>query len=230
MGKARTVVRRRNRLALGITIFAVGLVGVAVGVSLSARTSDTQATPTLAAPKTTASQPKAQPKTAASQPKAHTAVLGAQMIVRKQMPNPVHISIPAIGVNARIGPLGLNSDGTMEIVKSFTDTGWFAPGPEPGEPGAAVIVGHVASRSGPAVFYHLPQLKVGQLIMIRLADGSTVRYVAKSMMKVSKNHFPTNLVYAKTKLPTLRLVTCAGPVTSSGYHPDNYIVFASIVQ
>jgi sortase (surface protein transpeptidase) len=221
-------------LALGITIFAVGLVVVAVGVTLSARTSDTQATPTLAAPKTTATQPKAQPKaqpkTAASQPKAHTAVLGAQMIVRKQMPNPVRISIPAIGVNARIGPLGLNSDGTMEIVKSFTDTGWFAPGPEPGEPGAAVIVGHVASRSGPAVFYRLPQLKVGQLITIRLADGSTVKYVAKSMMKVSKNHFPTNLVYAKTKQPTLRLVTCAGPVTSSGYHPDNYIVFASIVQ
>jgi hypothetical protein len=57
-----------------------------------------------------------------------------------------------------------------------------------------------------------------------------VRYVANSMMKVSKNHFPTNLVYAKTKQPTLRLVTCAGTVNSAGYHPDNYIVFASIVR
>jgi sortase (surface protein transpeptidase) len=220
MGKARTEVRRRHRLALGIAIAAVGLFGVAAGILLSARTPETRAVRTVAAPKPTATQPN-----------AHASAVGpAQMIVRKQMPNPVRISIPAIGVSARVGPLGLNPDGTMEVMKSFTDTGWFAPGPEPGEPGAAVIVGHVASRSGPAVFYRLPQLKVGQLITIRLEDGSTVRYVAKSMMKVSKNHFPTNLVYAKTKQPTLRLVTCAGTVNSSGYHPDNYIVFATIVR
>jgi LPXTG-site transpeptidase (sortase) family protein len=146
------------------------------------------------------------------------------------MPNPVRISIPAIGVNARIVPLGLNSDQTMQVLKSFADTGWFEPGPEPGEVGAAVIVGHVASRSGPGVFYRLPKLKVGQLITIRLQDGSTVRYRATSMIVVSKNHFPTNRVYAKTNQPTLRLVTCAGKVTSAGYHPNNYIVFASIVR
>jgi hypothetical protein len=37
-------------------------------------------------------------------------------------------------------------------------------------------------------------------------------------------------IYAKTKLPTSRLVTCAGPVNSSGCHSDNYIVFATLVQ
>jgi LPXTG-site transpeptidase (sortase) family protein len=213
----RTARWRGPRFALGMMIVVLGLVGA--GAWLSAREQGTSAKSTLAAPKPVTLPPTTQ-----------TRVLGAQKTVWKQRANPVRITIPAIGVNASVVPLGLNPDQTMEVMKSFTATGWFQPGPEPGEQGAAVIVGHVSSRSGPAVFSRLPQLKVGQLITIRLQDGSSVRYAAKSMIKVSKNHFPTNRVYAKTKQPTLRLVTCAGKVDSTGYHPDNYIVFASIVQ
>jgi LPXTG-site transpeptidase (sortase) family protein len=147
------------------------------------------------------------------------------------MPNPIWISIPAIGVDTRVIPLGLNPDQTIEVPKNLADTGWFAPGPEPGEQGAAVIVGHLAARSGPGVFYRLRELRVGQMINIRLQDGSTVRYVADSMIRVSKSRFPTNRVYAQTKQPTLRLVTCAGELNAStGHHRDNYIVFASIVR
>jgi sortase (surface protein transpeptidase) len=183
---------------------ALGLVGVAVGVSLSARVPDTQAASPLAAPKA---------------------------VTRKQMPDPVRIVIPAIGVNARVIPLGLNRDQTIQVPANAADTGWFRPGPEPGEQGAAVIVGHVATRSGPAVFYRLRRLRVGQVITIRLRDGSTVRYVARSMITVLKTRFPTNRVYARTTQPTLRLITCAGKLnTSTGHHPENYIVFASIVR
>jgi sortase (surface protein transpeptidase) len=148
---------------------------------------------------------------------------------RIQMPSPVRISIPAIGVDARVIPLGLNRDGTIQVPKNFADTGWFRPGPEPGEQGAAVIVGHLASRSGPGVFYRLRQLRAGGVITIHLQDRSTVRFVATSMIRVSKSRFPTRRVYARTNRPTLRLITCAGklnPVT--GHHPDNYIVFASL--
>jgi sortase (surface protein transpeptidase) len=149
-------------------------------------------------------------------------------VVRKQMPIPVHISIPAIGVDARIVPLGLNPDHTIHVPANIADAGWFRPGPEPGEVGAAVVVGHLASLRGPGVFWRLRYLRRGRVIRIRLVDGSTVRFVARSMMEVPKTRFPTKLVYARTKKPTLRLVTCAGlinPVT--GHHRDNYIVFAS---
>jgi len=145
------------------------------------------------------------------------------------MPNPVAISIPAIGVDAPVIRLGLNPDQTIEVPQDFADTGWFEPGPEPGEQGSAVIVGHLESLAGPGVFHRLRELRAGQVITIRLQDGSTVRYVADSMTRVTKNRFPTDRVYAQTKLPTLRLVTCAGDMNpSTGYHPDNYIVFASL--
>jgi sortase (surface protein transpeptidase) len=145
------------------------------------------------------------------------------------MPIPVRISIPAIGVNARVIPLGLNRDRTIQVPRNFGDTGWFRPGPEPGEQGAAVIVGHLASRSGPGVFYRLRHLPVGGVIRVHLKGGGTVRFMARSMVRVPKNRFPTKRVYAHTKMPTLRLVTCAGRLNpSTGHHDDNYIVFASI--
>jgi sortase (surface protein transpeptidase) len=163
-------------------------------------------------------------------PAARLPQAGAQ-VTRKQMPVPVHISIPAIGVSARIVPLGLNRDGTLQVPTNFADTGWFRGGPEPGETGAAVVVGHLSSVRGPGVFWRLKNLRAGQKITIRLQGGSIVHFVARSMMRVPKSRFPTNLVYAKTARPTLRLITCAGTLNpATGHHPDNYIVFSTLVS
>jgi sortase (surface protein transpeptidase) len=147
------------------------------------------------------------------------------------MPDPVRISIPSIRVNAPIVPLGLNRDQTMQVPPNRSDAGWFRPGPEPGEVGPAVIVGHLATMSGPGVFAHLSRLKRGGLINVRLRGGSSVTFVARAMIRVAKSRFPTRRVYARTALPTLRLITCAGrfnPVT--GHHTDNFIVFASLLK
>ena len=150
---------------------------------------------------------------------------------RKQMPTPVRVVIPAIGVDARVVALGLNRDQTMQVPTKLADAGWFMPGPEPGEQGAAVVVGHVASRSGPGVFARLSKLRPGAVITVHLRGGSTVRFVARSSIRVAKSRFPTNRVYARTPQPTLRLITCAGTLNpSTGHHPDNYIVFATILR
>jgi len=203
----------RRRVAIGLMIIVLGTFGVAVGVSMSAQGPD----------------PQAEPIGDASNPPVLRALDPTS--TRKQMPRPVRIVIPSIGLSAPVVPLGLNPDRTLQVPRHFGDTGWFRGGPEPGEPGAAVIVGHVGSRSGPAVFYRLREVRVGELVAIRLQGGSTVRYVVNSTVRVRKSRFPTKRVYAKTKQPTLRLITCAGKLNrSTGHHPDNYIVFASIVR
>ena len=149
---------------------------------------------------------------------------------RRQMPIPVRISIPAIGLSARVIPLGLNRDRTVEVPTNFSDTGWFRPGPEPGERGAAVILGHVDSRRGPAVFYRLRALRRGDVIRIYLRNGSRIRFIVTGAKAVPKTRFPTKLVYAKTGGPGLRLITCGGRFDSStGHYVDNYIVFAKLL-
>jgi sortase (surface protein transpeptidase) len=203
--------RRRLVVALAIAL----ILGAAAGVSLFARMPHARAEPVEAATRLSANRPKS--------------VLGARATARRQMPSPIRVSIPAIGVDARVIRLGLNPDRTIQVPSNLADAGWFQPGPEPGERGAAVVVGHLESRSGPGVFYRLRELPVGGVIEIQLQDGTTVRFVARSMIRVPKSRFPTKLVYARTKEATLRLVTCAGPLNrSTGHHQDNYIVFATI--
>lgn len=44
---------------------------------------------------------------------------------------------------------------------------WFAKGTAPGDPGPAVILGHVDTRSGPDVFYRLHELSKGDKITVK---------------------------------------------------------------
>src|SRR5437016_4667705 len=75
---------------------------------------------------------------------------------------------------------------------------------------ASVILGHVDSKSGPGVFYHLKALRRGDRIRIRLVTGKTIQFVVTGSKEVPKTRFPTKLVFAHTTAPTLRLVTCGG--------------------
>jgi LPXTG-site transpeptidase (sortase) family protein len=145
----------------------------------------------------------------------------------RQEPRPTRIRIPAIGIDARVVRLGLAPDKTMQTPANFTDTGWFAPGPEPGERGAAVIAGHVDSTSGPAVFYRLGELRRGNAIRVTVAGGKVIRFRVTGLERWPKTSFPTRRVFARTRRATLRLVTCGGAFNSAtGHYVDNTIVYA----
>ncbi len=209
---------RQRRLVAALTLSALG---VALGLFVAAgafafrgQSADPQLARALPAP-----SPLAVPAHAAVAPKK-----------RRQMPRPVRIVIPAIRVSAPVIPLHLNRDRTLQVPKVWTQAGWFVGGPEPGETGAAVIVGHVDSKSGPAVFYRLRALRRGDLIKVVLKNRSSVRFVVTTMRKVPKKRFPTTLVYGRTTTPTLRLITCDGRFDrSTGHYVDNYVVFATLV-
>lgn len=140
---------------------------------------------------------------------------------------PERIRIPAIGVAAPVVHVGLDHEGALEVPASWGVAGWYARGARPGEPGPAVIVGHVDSSSGPAVFYRLGALQRGAAIRIRRADGSVARFRVHRVERWPKESFPTQLVYGATRRPTLRLITCGGAFDrATGHYIDNTIVFA----
>ena len=140
---------------------------------------------------------------------------------------PVRIEIPAIGVRAPIIRLGLNPDRTLEVPKDFGDTGWWSGGPRPGEPGPAVIAGHVDSHTGPAVFYRLRELRPRDTIVVVRRDGTRARFTVQGSEQYPKARFPTARVYGRTAGPTLRLITCGGTFDqSTGHYLDNTVVYA----
>jgi sortase (surface protein transpeptidase) len=140
---------------------------------------------------------------------------------------PVRVRAPAIRVDSPLLHLGMAPDGTIEVPADYRTAGWFADGPRPGQPGPAVILGHVDSKAGPGVFYRLAQLPVGAAILVDRADGSTVDFQVRRTQHVAKTAFPTDLVYAPTLEPSLRLVTCGGAFDRArGSYVDNVIVYA----
>ena len=141
-------------------------------------------------------------------------VLVAHTPVRAGPRPVVRIVIPTIAVNADIEPLHRAADGTLGVPPHWNDAGWYADGVVPGQQGPAVIVGHVDSRNGPAVFYHLPGLRRGDEVLVETSDGQRHRFVVDTTHAFSKTSFPTQLVYGPTPLPELRLITCnGGPFT-----------------
>jgi sortase (surface protein transpeptidase) len=119
----------------------------------------------------------------------------------------------------------------LEVPKDWGVAGWFSGGPFPGEPGPAVVAGHVDSRSGPAVFYRLPELQQGDLIVVWRRGGVRSRFRVESLKWFSKTAFPTQLVYGSIDTAALRLITCGGAFDSStGHYVDNLVVFASPID
>jgi Sortase domain len=140
---------------------------------------------------------------------------------------PVRIRIEAIGASAPIDPLGLNADGTLQVPTDFNRAGYYTGRPMPGAIGPAIIVAHVDSKAGPAVFYRLRDLKPGEEVAVTRADQSEVVFVVDRLEQHPKNAFPTNDVYGATPDATLRLITCGGSFDRSARHyRDNLIAFA----
>jgi hypothetical protein len=144
-------------------------------------------------------------------------------------PVPVRLEIDRIGVATGLQRLGRARDGTVEVPSAWEVAGWYAGGTRPGDPGSAVILGHVDSRSGPAVFYRLRELRPGDRVEVVRADGSRVRFTVERLEQVDKRRFPTDDVYYPTLAPRLRLVTCGGAFDpASGHYRSNVIVYARL--
>ena len=137
--------------------------------------------------------------------------------------------IPAIATTSPLIQLGLRTDGSLEVPSDFDVAGWYRNGPEPGKPGAAVIAGHYDSKSGPAIFSKLKDVKPGHTIEVTLNDGSMVVFTVQRIGQYPKDYFPSNEVYGPTAVPELRLITCGGTFDrSKGSYNDNIVVYATM--
>jgi sortase (surface protein transpeptidase) len=136
-------------------------------------------------------------------------------------------------VRAPVRRVGLNPDGSVEVpsLDHADETGWFEHGPTPGEIGPAVILGHVDTRTGPAVFAGLKRLRPGDSIKVARADGSVAVFRTTSVEEVPKDQFPTERVYGDIGHAGLRLVTCGGRFdTARSSYVNNVVVYAELAM
>ena len=128
--------------------------------------------------------------------------------------------------------LGLNADRTIQVppLSNLNLAGWYKYGPAPGQAGPAVIVGHIDSTAGAAVFFRIRYLTKGELVYVTLADGKTDVFAVDGVQQVPKTAFPTASVYGKLSYAGLRLITCGGVFDpSTGHYLSDVIVYAHLV-
>jgi sortase (surface protein transpeptidase) len=134
-------------------------------------------------------------------------------------------------VTAAIIPTGVNRNGSVAVpsLANAQKAGWYKYGAVPGTAGPAILLGHVDTYVGPAVFYRLYLLRPGVRVYVR-ADGRVNVFAVTSIQQVSKQAFPP-AVYAPRQAPVLYLVTCAGDFNYvTRHYDDNIIVTARFIQ
>jgi LPXTG-site transpeptidase (sortase) family protein len=127
-----------------------------------------------------------------------------------KIPLPVTLTIPDIGVQTRLIHLGLTATGALQVPPTTAVAGWYTGSSRPGAIGPSVIAGHIDSHVGPGVFFHLAQLRPGDHVYVRRADGTLAVFRVTAVQSYAKDHFPTLAVYGPTPDAELRLITCGG--------------------
>jgi hypothetical protein len=143
---------------------------------------------------------------------------------------PVQLDIPAIELSAPFtDSLGLASNGEISVPETYTDVGWYKFSPTPGELGPSVILGHVDSYTGPAVFWSLGKVSLGDEIHVTRADGSVVTFEVEGLERYPQADFPTEKVYGNITYAGLRLITCSGTYNKGAKrYTHNLVVYAKL--
>lgn len=141
---------------------------------------------------------------------------------------PVRVEIPAIGVDAKVVDLAIGP-GDPEVPEEWDDAGWYDDTRRPGEIGPSVIAGHIDSKSGPAVFYRLDELVVGDEIIVSGEDGDSRTFVVQDSGQYPKENLPDEVFGYGERVPELRVITCGGTFDRSvGHYQDNFVVYAAM--
>ena len=124
-------------------------------------------------------------------------------------PTPTRLLIARIAVDAKVEARGLDANRNLATAKDFRDVAWYNLGPAPGEPGNAILNGHVNWWTGSAVFTRLSELRPGDKVVVLRADGMRLTFRVTARTIVTANTRVASL-FAPSTASTITLITCSG--------------------
>ncbi|MGO4343920.1 class F sortase [Paenibacillus sp. MCAF9] len=140
---------------------------------------------------------------------------------------PAKLSIPALEIDAIIDPVSITENGQMDVPSSTKRVGLLSNGILPGMVGNSVIDGHVDSHTGPAVFYRLKNIKLGDLISIRSKEDCTIDFIVESIEIFKTSEAPLSKIFGPADESRLNLITCTGKFNRKNQeYLERLVVFA----
>lgn len=144
---------------------------------------------------------------------------------------PARLSIPSLGIDAAVEHVGLTPEGDMDIPKDPWKVGWYMLGARPGEPGNAVMAGHLDSLTGKAVFWDLKKLQPGDEMTVTDDTGEEHTFVVMESEIFDYKTAPLEEIFGKSDEKRLNLITCEGTWnTRENRYSQRLTVFAEKIE
>ncbi|AFS71558.1 class F sortase [Exiguobacterium antarcticum] len=142
---------------------------------------------------------------------------------------PKTLTIDKIDVKTNVEQVGLDKEGAMGTPKNEQQVGWYKFGPRPGDVGNAVIDGHTDTKTGPAVFNRLDDLKKGDTIKIKDESGRTLVFRVKKLVEYGHLDAPLEKIFGASDQRNLNLITCIGVYDENeGTYDNRLVVFTEL--
>ncbi len=144
---------------------------------------------------------------------------------------PINVSLPSQHASGSVVPIGVDDNEALAIPKDVRTAGWYQFGPKPGQPGSAVLAGHVDDHlQGVGLFAVIGDLDIGDEVVITDAGHvqRTFRVIARE--EWHKTQVPMARLFARTGPPRLVLLTCGGDFDRDTLsYVDNIAVTAELI-
>jgi len=131
------------------------------------------------------------------------------------------IVIPRFDVDAPVVVRGVDASNTMETPSGPTDVAWYDFSGKPGYGSNAVFSGHVDYIDyGPAVFWNLKDMSEGDLVEIRLNDGTVYTYKVTTRQVVEAvglSEDTLRAIVGPSDTDVVTLITCGGSWDGAEY-------------
>ncbi|QDY80691.1 class F sortase [Streptomyces qinzhouensis] len=143
---------------------------------------------------------------------------------------PRRIMVPSLRIDAPVRGVGLAADRSLAPPPTGEPhlAGWYTGSVSPGERGTSVVVGHVDTETGPAVFHPLARLGPGDRIEVVREDGRTAVFTVYATESLPRDGFPARRVYRDAPGAELRMITCGGRWSPATGYEENVVVFAGL--
>lgn len=144
---------------------------------------------------------------------------------------PRRLRIAAIGTDAPVIPVALDSHGNMDVPAKAADVGWFSLGAYPGERGNAVLAGHLDTvQLTPGVFAGLQYLVPGDLLVVEDVRGGELLFRVTGSAVYPYDKAPLDAIFGPAPERRLILITCQGTWDDAeAVYSDRLVVYAEAV-
>lgn len=167
-----------------------------VTLGLSAGPTTSRPAPGGPSPTSFAASPTARPATAAPAVTADA---------------PDRLTIPRVGVDMPVVPVGVAADGEMALPATPAHVGWYRYGARPGDAsGATVLAAHLDMPGyGVGPIAVVEDLRAGDVITVR-SGGQAHPYRVTAVSSVRKTTLDLDALFARDGPAVLHVVTCGG--------------------